>query len=107
MKMKTLNKIIPPAICATLGGAEFWSIYTGHVLVKMPGRESLVKIPRKDLPPQTSWTAFTLADAAHPIMEAESRAAYRAQVAADLRENPDYFRDSDGQQTASGMFAQV
>lgn len=105
MKMKTLNKIIPPAICAVMGGAEFWSIYRLYVLVKLPGREDLVKIPRKDLPTQTSWTAFTLADAAHVALEAQSRAAYRAEASAALRENPNHFRDADGDNNASGMFA--
>ena len=53
-----------PKIVASLGGAEHVTVSKRFAKVKLPGRDDLVRIPLSKLPPQSSWTAFSLADAA-------------------------------------------
>ncbi len=56
-------RVFPP-IAADFGGAESVRRTARFAFVKMPGRETPVKIPLSKLPSPAKWSAFTLADAA-------------------------------------------
>lgn len=56
-----------PAICATLGGAEWVSAGVRVVRIKLPGSAEPVRLLRSQLPDSSKWTAFTLANAAMAV----------------------------------------
>ena len=58
-----MKRIVFGAGAVAAGGAE-WVNYTRHyAYVKMPGKETTVRVSLRDLPPVGQWSAFTLAEA--------------------------------------------
>ena len=77
MKNRQYTLISFPILTSMFGGAEWVKIEGRSAYIKLPGpcNEKPVRMPLSELPDQSHWTAFTLADAAEKWKDTSVSAA--------------------------------